>query len=78
METLHLKIKNKETYEHLLWFLGKFDPNELQVLSGKERFHVIQEELTQELKRIDAGESTFMDIEVFDKELDQLIQDYEN
>lgn len=78
METLHLKIKNKETYHHILWFLKKFDPEELELIDGAELFQSIQKELHQELKRVDSGKSTFMELDAFDKELERLIAEYEN
>ena len=73
MDTLYIKIKNKETYEHLMWFLNRFDPNELEVLSSEESFVYVQEELQNELHEIDSGNSTLMDLEEFDKELEKII-----
>lgn len=78
METLHLKIKNKETYNHILWFLKKFDKEELELLEGSESFQSIQKELHQELEKIDAGDSSLIAMDTFDKELDRMIAEYES
>jgi hypothetical protein len=78
METLHLKIKNKETYNHILWFLKKFDKEELELLEGSKSFQSIQKELHQELEKIDAGDSSLIAMDTFDKELDRMIAEYES
>lgn len=77
METLHIKVKDKETYKHLLWFLRKFNSEELQVVENGD-FETIQRELHEELARIDSGASDLVDIDDFDKELDLIISEYEN
>lgn len=73
MDTLHLKIKDKETYLHLMWFLQRFDPKELEIIESQESFNYVQEELQQELKKIDSGNSALMDIEELDKDLEKII-----
>jgi len=78
MESIHIKIKDKETYEHLMWFLKKFSKNELQVIEAKDSFKSIQNELRKELKEMDSGSMDMMDLEEFDKELDDIIAHYED
>lgn len=69
MDTLHIKIKDKEVYDHLMWFLGKFDETELQISEGDTGLNEIQKELQEELNRIDKGSSELTDIKTFDAEL---------
>jgi hypothetical protein len=78
MESIHIKIKDKETYQHLMWFLKKFSKNELQVIEAKDSFKSIQNELRKELKEMDSGSMDMMDLEEFDKELDDIIAHYED
>lgn len=73
MESLHLKIKDKETYKNLIWFLKRVDQNELEILESRNSFNYIQEELQHELKEIDSGRSTLMDLEELDRELEKII-----
>lgn len=73
MDTLHIKIKDKETYEHLMWFLRRFDQKELEILRSRGSFPYIQEELQNELREIDAGKSTLLDLEELDEELEKII-----
>lgn len=78
MDSIHIKIKDKETYQHLMWFLKKFSKNELQVIEAKDSFKSIQNELRKELKEMDSGSMDMMELEEFDKELDNIIAHYED
>jgi len=78
MKTLHIKVRNKETYDHLLWFLEKFNEDEIQFLEGKTTFTSIKKDLNEELRAIDSEESTLMELDEFDKELDEIITKNEN
>ena len=35
MDSIYIKIKDKETYQHLMWFLKKFGKNELEIMEAK-------------------------------------------
>ena len=76
--TLHIKVKDKETYNHLMWFLKKFDKRELQVFKGKNSFSEIQRELQKELDQIDSGNSGLIDLEDLDMELERIISSDED
>lgn len=78
MDTIRIKIKNKETYTHLMWFLEKFDRNELQLIEEENSFDSVKKELHKELEDIDNGKSVLMPLDEYEKELDQLISSYEN
>ncbi|CAN5165180.1 hypothetical protein BH23BAC2_BH23BAC2_27250 [soil metagenome] len=73
MKSLHIKIKSDETYDHLMWFLRKLDQEELQFVEGKNTFSTVQEQLLNEIQATDSGESTLMELDEFDKKLDELI-----
>ena len=78
MTTLQLKVKDPETLKHLMWFLKKFDANELQIIQGEEEFNYVREVLQNELKAINEDPSRLMDIEDLDEELEKIIFKYEN
>lgn len=78
MTTLHLKVMNPETLEHLMWFLKRFDPDELQIISPEQEFDYVREELHNEIEAIDENTSGLMDIEELDQELERIISRYEN
>lgn len=78
MDTIRIKIKNKETYSHLMWFLKKFDKDELQMVEEENSFDSIKKQLHEELESIDNGKSTLTPLDEYEKELDQLISSHEN
>lgn len=78
MTTLHLKIKDPETLKHLMWFLKRFDQNELQVIKSGQDFDFVREELHIELEAMDKGQSELINIEDLDQELEKIIFRYEN
>jgi len=78
MNTLHIKISNKKTYKDLLNYLRKFNSDELQFVEGKGNFDTIQRELQDELSAIDSGRSSLIELEEFDKMLEELISGNEN
>lgn len=78
MTNLHLKVKDPETLKHLMWFLKKFDYNELQVIQSEQEFDFVREELQKELEAVDIGQSELIDVEDLDQELEKIIFRYEN
>ena len=78
MNTIHIKISNKEIYKDLLDYLQKFNSDDLQFVEGKGNFNTIQKELQDELSAIDSGRSSLMELEEFDKMLEDLISRNEN
>jgi hypothetical protein len=78
MDSIYIKIKDKETYQHLMWFLKKFSKKELQIMEAKDTFKSVQNELRKELKEMDSGSMNMMELEEFDKELEDIIAQYEN
>lgn len=78
MDTLLIKVKNAETYQHLLWLLKRFDQSEIQVIEHADSFNTIKQTLQAELERIDTGKSDLMDMDDFDDELEKIIASYED
>ena len=78
MNTLHIKINNKKTYQDLLDYLKKFNSDELQFVEGRGNFDSIQKELKEELDAIDSGNSSLVELEEFDNMLEEIISRNEN
>ena len=78
MDSIHIKIKDEETYQHLMWFLKKFNKDELQIVEAKDSFKSVQNELRKELKGMDSGSMDMMELEEFDRELEDIIAQYED
>ncbi len=76
MQTIRLRINDK-IYKHLMWFLKRFNKEELQVIREDDEFLSIQEYLNKELEKIENGTSEFLTIEQLDDELETTIRSYE-
>ena len=76
MQTIRLRVNDK-IYKHLMWFLRRFNKEEIQVIRENNEFLSIQEYLNKELEKIENGTAEFMNIDQLDDELETTIQNYE-
>lgn len=76
MQTIRLRINDK-IYKHLMWFLKRFNKEELQVIHEDDEFLSIQEYLNKELEKIENGTSESITIEQLDDGLETTIRSYE-
>ena len=64
-------------YRHLMWFLGRFNKEEIQVIRENDEFITIQEYLKKEFEKIENGTAEFVSIDKLDNELETTIKKYE-
>ncbi len=76
MQTIRLRVDDK-IYKHLMWFLRRFNKEEIQVIRETNEFLSIQEYLNKELEKIENGTAEFTSIDQLDSELETTIQNYE-
>ncbi|MCD4772702.1 MAG: hypothetical protein K8R41_04880 [Bacteroidales bacterium] len=76
MQTIHLRVNDK-IFKNLMWFLGRFNKEEIQLIMGNNEFLSIQEYLIKELEKIETGTSEFISIDQLENELENTIQKYE-
>ena len=76
MQTIRLRV-NDEIYKNLMWFLGRFDKDEIQVIKENNQFLSIQEYLKNELEQVELGNSEFISLEELDNQLEETIRRYE-
>lgn len=76
MQTIRLRVNDK-IYKHLMWFLGRFDKEEIQVIREDDEFISIQEYLKKELDEVENGTAEFVSIDQMDNELETTIKKYE-
>lgn len=76
MHTIRLRVNDK-IYKHLMWFLGRFNKEEIQVIRENDEFVSIQEYLKKELEKIENGTAEFVTIDQMDNELETTIRKYE-
>ena len=65
MHTIRLRVNDK-IYKHLIWFLGRFSKEEIQVIQENSEFLSIQEYLKKELHSIEEGTTEYLTIEDLD------------
>ena len=62
MQTIRLRVNDK-IYKHLMWFLRRFNKEEIQVIRETDEFLSIQEYLNKELEKIENGTAGFTSID---------------
>ncbi len=76
MQTIRLRVKDN-IFKHLMWFLSRFNKEEIQVIREDDEFISIQKYLTDELEKIENGTAEFISIEQLDNELETTIKHHE-
>ncbi len=71
MQTIRLRINDK-IYNNLLWLLGKFEKNEIEIITEDKEFLSVQSYLEKELKQIEEGKATFHTIEELENDLNKI------
>jgi len=77
MHTIRLRINDK-IYKNLIWLLGKFNKEELQIIEENDQFTSVQDYLKKELVKLDEGKEELIDLDDIDQELERTIKKYEN
>jgi hypothetical protein len=77
MHTIQLKI-NDSIYDKFLQLIGKFEKDEIEIISDETEFATTKEYLQKEYNDIVAEKAVFYSIDEVDTELDELIAKYEN
>ena len=62
MQTIRLRVNDK-IYKHLMWFLRRFNKEEIQVIRETDEFLSIQEYLNKEFETIENGTAGFTSID---------------
>jgi len=76
MQTIRL-IVNDKIYKHLMWFLRRFNKEEIQVISENNEFISISEYLNEELEKIENGSAGFTSVNQLEDDLETTIRHHE-
>ena len=76
MQTIRLRVNDK-IYNHLMWFLGRFSKEEIQVISENEEFISLQEYLNKELNKVEDGNVEYVSVDQLDNLLEDTIRKHE-
>lgn len=77
MQTIRLRV-NESIYHNLMWFLKRFNQEEIEVIKENDEFLSIQRYLQAELESIKNGTAKFVTLEQLDQELEDIINEYED
>ena len=76
MQTIRLKVNDK-IYKHLMWFLGRFSKDEIQVIKEDDKFVSVAEYLKIELDKVEDGSAEYISTDQLDDSLETTIKKYE-
>ena len=77
MQTIHLRV-HEAIYDKLVWLLGKFSREEIQIIAEPDTFEKNRAYLVSEMDEILAGKAAFVDFEEAENRLRDLAGESEN
>ncbi|MDO8952076.1 MAG: hypothetical protein Q7U86_05585 [Draconibacterium sp.] len=77
MHTLRLRVDNK-TYKNLMWFLGRFSNDEIQIEEETDQFISTKQYLEKELNTIEEGKAEYISVEQLDENLEAILKSHED
>jgi hypothetical protein len=60
-----------------MWFLGRFNKEEIQIINESEEYISVQEYLKKELDKVEDGKSEYLSIDQLNDLLEDTIKKYE-
>jgi len=77
MMTIRLQV-HEAIYDKLMWLLGKFSREEIQIIPEPDNFEKNRQYLASEMEEILSGNAEFVDIKEAENRLRELARDSEN
>lgn len=77
MHTIRLRVDNK-IYKNLMWFLGRFSKDEIQILDETDQFTSTKKYLEKELKIIEEGKAEYISVEQLNDDLETILKSHED
>lgn len=77
MQTIRLRVNDK-TYKHLMWFLGRFSKDEIQIIKEDDQFVSVAEYLKKELDKVEDGSAEYISIDELNDTLEATIKKHED
>ena len=77
MLTIRLQV-HEAIYDKLMWLLGKFSREEIQIMPEPDNFEKNRQYLVSEMEEILSGNAEFLDIKESEKRLRELAGEGEN
>lgn len=77
MHTLRLRVDNK-IYKNLMWFLGRFSKDEIQIEEETDQFISTKQYLEKELRAIEEGKAEYISVEQLNEDLETILKSHED
>lgn len=77
MHTLRLRVNNK-IYKNLMWFLGRFSEDEIQIEEENDHFVSTRQYLQKELNTIEEGKAEYISVEQLNDDLEAILKSHED
>jgi len=77
MTTIKLRVSDK-IVDNVMWLLGQFKSDDLEVITTDSTFVANQNYLRNELELVESGKSKSISIDKLDEILEKAIQEYED
>ncbi len=77
MQTIRMRVSDK-VFDNLMWFLSRFNTDEIQVIKESNEYVSIQNYLQHELNQLEEGKVEYLTLEALDKQLEETINKHED
>ena len=77
MQTIRIMVSDK-VFDNLMWFLSRFNTDEIQVIKESNEYVSIQNYLQHELNQIEEGKIEYLTLEALDQQLEETINKHED
>jgi hypothetical protein len=77
MQTIRMVVSDK-VFDNLMWFLSRFNLDEIQVITEGNEYISIQNYLQHELKQVEEGKMEYLTLEQLDQQLEETINKHED
>jgi len=77
MQTIRMMVSDK-VFDNLMWFLSRFNPDEIQVIKESNEYVSIQNYLQHELNQLEEGKIEYLTLETLDQQLEATINKHED
>ena len=72
MHTIRMRVSDK-VFENLMWFLSRFNTEEIQVITEGDEYISVRNYLQHELNLVEEGKMEYLTLEQLDQQLEETI-----
>jgi len=77
MQTIRMMVSDK-VFDNLMWFLSRFNTDEIQVIKESNEYVSIKNYLQHELNQLEEGKIEYLTLETLDQQLEATINKHED